>query len=579
MAYSDYGEYRIDPPNILGALESVDRFRQRNADAEKDRFALEMARRKMAMEEAAGQYLPGALRGDEHALARLFSTDPQRGMAVVQWLATREDRALRSEYTRAMIDRLRAKTGGGGGVPGASPWGFGVPGAVPTPGSTAAPARTPPQGGVPAVQPQRTADASGSMDLTMPAVAGPPQGSSGGTAPTDMLPGPMLMREGSVNPPTGFVPPDAGPAAAPQRNPLDYGWWKEAQMSGEWRIEPDPRKPSEPLIKDGMVVMRHRSGAPGMFPLTPPKADQQWVPDPNRPGVLIDQKTGNVKRDPGFQDPNANPFGNSLDAKALGIVIRGDPGTPEYEAAYWHLSQPKVMPDGTMIRPDMRAFRPPTRFAQGAPAAPPAGAPTGGPPVAAGAGASVPVQSGAPPAGAPPVAPQSPPQAPLGTPEIVEPTKPRLGQAEQSKLRQMQMDVASLNHALDSYGRIFREAGTGERLRSVAGLSTNLNTAWTNAALLAKGEALYSLGVLNGPDLSIIRRAIADPSTLAGGAISPDELDQQIKQVRDLMMVRLNEWERRGGQPITPGGPQQGQPTQGAPPASGGDLRKKYGLE
>lgn len=62
--------------------------------------------------------------------------------------------------------------------------------------------------------------------------------------------------------------------------------------------------------------------------------------------------------------------GNGLDAQLLNMLIKGDPSSPEYAAAYARMSQPKMQYDQTSgaiipIRPDMAWARPPAQ--QGAP--------------------------------------------------------------------------------------------------------------------------------------------------------------------------------------------------------------------
>lgn len=224
----------------------------------------------------------------------------------------------------------------------------------------------------------------------------------------------------------------------------------------------------------------------------------------------------------------------------------------------------------------MRMFPVPQRW-QGTLQAPAATPPAGGPPGAPAGDPALTVQ-GQPPAGGPSPAP-TPPPGPTGytAPTVVEPDKPKLGEPEKAKLRQAQSQMVGLNHALDTYAKAFRDAGSAERLRSVAGLSTALQTAWANVALLVKGEPFFNLGVLNGPDLAIIRRVLADPATIAGGVISPDELEKQVALIKQQFMTGLNEWERRGGQPLTPGAAPPGGQSNGR---QGGSVRDKYrGLE
>lgn len=77
----------------------------------------------------------------------------------------------------------------------------------------------------------------------------------------------------------------------------------------------------------------------------------------------------------------AKPFeGTGIEAQDTNILLQGDPSTPLYAAAFNRQKQQKIMPDGTVIVPDMSAYRLPTfnptaAGLPGAPAAAPAPAP------------------------------------------------------------------------------------------------------------------------------------------------------------------------------------------------------------
>lgn len=115
--------------------------------------------------------------------------------------------------------------------------------------------------------------------------------------------------------------------------------------------------------------------------------------------------------------------------------------------------------------------------------------------------------------------------------------------ADRSKLKQMEVDAASLRGALGDFRAAVGGAGTGDKLASVAGINTEgatkLNTTYNNAALLSKAESLYNLGVLNGPDLDIIRRTITDPSTFRSLGTSREAWNGQIDQIGRLLDQRL----------------------------------------
>jgi hypothetical protein len=95
------------------------------------------------------------------------------------------------------------------------------------------------------------------------------------------------------------------------------------------------------------------------------------------------------------------------------------------------------------------------------------------------------------------------------------------------------------------------------------GMTTKANTAYNVAALLAKGEALFNLGVLNGPDLEVIRRTLPDPSTFKGASADKAAIDEAVGQVSALLKARLAAKEKQIG---------MAQP--GATPKGGADREK-----
>lgn len=70
--------------------------------------------------------------------------------------------------------------------------------------------------------------------------------------------------------------------------------------------------------------------------------------------------------------PPSSFAGNSMDAQTYNILLKGDPASPEYAAAYSYVSRPKTEFDpqsGKLIsvQPDMSAFRRPASMGQGGP--------------------------------------------------------------------------------------------------------------------------------------------------------------------------------------------------------------------
>lgn len=151
---------------------------------------------------------------------------------------------------------------------------------------------------------------------------------------------------------------------------------------------------------------------------------------------------------------------------------------------------------------------------------------------------------------------------------------------ELEKLHTARTEAATIAAALNDFQREFQNTGTWGAMKSVAGATTPVNTAYNAAALMAKGEALFNLGVLNGPDLDIIRRTLPDPSTMKGATTSNQDMSAAVGKVIDLLQTRLASREKQLGLPVTdvrgvanelratmPGGPTQ-QPT-GGPIAPG----------
>lgn len=113
----------------------------------------------------------------------------------------------------------------------------------------------------------------------------------------------------------------------------------------------------------------------------------------------------------------------------------------------------------------------------------------------------------------------------------------QVSKEEIEKIRKAEADSETLINALQGYASAFKKAGGMERGKSALDFSTNLNTKYNNAALLVKGDTLYNLGVLSGPDLEILQKTVADPSTFKGAVTDVDTVQEQvntlIKQIRD----------------------------------------------
>lgn len=126
----------------------------------------------------------------------------------------------------------------------------------------------------------------------------------------------------------------------------------------------------------------------------------------------------------------------------------------------------------------------------------------------------------------------------------------RASAAEMAKLRDAKAEAETLFVALDGYGEKIKGADTMTRVgaATIPGpQGAALNTAYNNAALLAKGESLYNLGVLNGPDLDIIRRTLTDPSQLSSLGRGPEAVQGQIDEIKKIIATRIAAKERALG--------------------------------
>jgi hypothetical protein len=133
-----------------------------------------------------------------------------------------------------------------------------------------------------------------------------------------------------------------------------------------------------------------------------------------------------------------------------------------------------------------------------------------------------------------------------------------------AKLRSARVEADKITAAANDFKTEWAKATPAERARSLAGANTPLNASYNNFALLAKGDALFQLGVLNGPDLDIIRRTIPDPSTWKSIMTSENDVTSSVDKVLNILNNGVSSTERQLG--ITP--PQGAQPPQGAKPGT-----------
>jgi hypothetical protein len=300
-------------------------------------------------------------------------------------------------------------------------------------------------------------------------------------------------------------------------------------------------------------------------------SDGKFIPDPlprpsNQPRfafetiggrrVAIDQSDPTKRMDLGPagmpeapKEPGGPFSGNAMDAQALNFVLRPgvDTSSPTYAAAFAHLYGPRSVsqPDGTTVvmQPPVPegVARPGTQRPQAAPNALSQFSIGGNPPA--------PPQAAAPQA--PPIAAQPPVNGtttPLpGGGSVTRVGDPRMSPNDRKLIEQATTDAAVLVGSLNEYVNAFERAGPGENIKSIMGVNTPVNTAFSNAALMAKGEALFNLGVLNGPDLEIIRRTLPDPSTLRGQAAGVAGAKAAAQQISKMIQDRITSHYRQKG--------------------------------
>jgi len=241
------------------------------------------------------------------------------------------------------------------------------------------------------------------------------------------------------------------------------------------------------------------------------------------------------------KEQGAGPFaGTGMDQQAMNILLRGDPASPEYALAYSHLSKARttINDEGrpVTIQPmDLSAVRRPTGAAAPQPqtgggAMPPVAAPAPGvapPPAAPGAGVTTSLPGGGSVTVGEPVAPKGP------------------SSTEMAKLRNARAEAEKITAAANDFKSEWAKASVSDRARALAGANTPLNAAYNNFALLAKGDALFQLGVLNGPDLEIIRRTIPDPSTGKSIMTTENDVTSSVDKVLNILNTGISATEKQ----------------------------------
>lgn len=117
-------------------------------------------------------------------------------------------------------------------------------------------------------------------------------------------------------------------------------------------------------------------------------SENQIHQDRETGALTVTDRQGNLKGViPGDAGGRGPLRGNNLDAQSMNILLRGDPASPDYAAAYAQVGAEKVLADGTKTRPDMSPYRAPT-FAPPTTAVPAGATPGAAAPVSAAGGTS-----------------------------------------------------------------------------------------------------------------------------------------------------------------------------------------------
>lgn len=369
-------------------------------------------------------------------------------------------------------------------------------------------------------------------------VAGPGAGSDpGGGMPPDVRSRVMSMagsQPNALTAPPGAVPPQGG-EPPPMSAPVAAA--SPAQIAAQLGIGPDgltardkqvlaanARSPTAQLstLMEGMVT-RNRAQVQQTYEQQREAAKDARQAEVDRIEVPLKKanldkaqreaaQAAQTEREPLFQ-------GKGDDGQDFHILRYSDPKTPEYHQAYARQANPKVGEGGLVVYPNMAAYKLPLD--------------EDGQPITT-----------------------------LDQPKLT------IGPGSLAEIRKLETQASSLISSLDDFAATAKRAGPGEMLKTALGQPTDLRSAWTNAALQAKGEALYNLGVLSGPDMSVIRGALADPSTFWGATASNDTIDKQVSRIKRLLETRIDQARRSYGGGMSPSGSAGASPAPAAAPAA-----------
>lgn len=359
---------------------------------------------------------------------------------------------------------------------------------------------------------------------TLAGAGGPPNAL---TAPPGAVPADVAPAAPALAP----TPPAATPAATPEQIATQLGIDpnsgltqrdKQVLSASAGRMSPDQ-------MLTAMEQMRARNQARVQQAYT---QQRQMKEDAEKAPMTQLQLQEARRKAAAAEEAAKEPLytGNEKDEQDYHILHYRDPKSAEYREAYARQAAPKQTGEGVWIYPNMGAYKKPLD------------------------------DDGKPVEG-------------LDKPGY------SIGPGNVGKLREKEEAASTLIRSLDDFLDRFTKASSGERIATVSGAPTNLGSAWTNAALMAKGEGLYKLGVLSGPDMDVLRGALADPKTFMGAMATQETVKQQVDRIKGLVQAGLEQSRRSygGGMSADPDMPRDGRTPGAAAPAGNGDPIKVTG--
>lgn len=158
-------------------------------------------------------------------------------------------------------------------------------------------------------------------------------------------------------------------------NPVNRAW-AMVDPSGFLKSKTTPKDPwAGTKVVGGNVVRPGEDGSVETIYSTPQKPEKETWGQPfevtgqdNKPVLVRQSNLGRIEQVSGYTPKGSEkggPFaGTGMDAQTYNILLQGDPGSPEYAAAFAYQAQPRTTFDPTTgkmitVNPDMSAFRAP----------------------------------------------------------------------------------------------------------------------------------------------------------------------------------------------------------------------------